>query len=280
METTGKLGADLLLNTSLVRKLLVDFLRDEATKAGFHKTIVGLSGGVDSAVVALLAADAFGAENVRAVLMPYRTSSPLSRSHAEAVAAKAGIPTELVDISPMVDPALERLKISDRLRAGNVMARQRMIILYDLSMRDRALVLGTSNKTELLLGYGTMFGDLASAINPLGDLFKTQVWQLAAEVGVPQEIIDKNPSADLWEGQTDEQELGFAYKDVDRLLFQMVDQRRADDELLAQGFDPIFVEKVRKSIQRSQFKRRLPVIAKVSTRTINVDFRYPRDWGI
>ncbi len=180
----------------------------------------------------------------------------------------------------MVDPSLEALSISDRLRAGNVMARHRMIVLYDISMRERALVIGTSNKTELLLGYGTMFGDLASAINPLGDLFKTQVWQLAGDLGVPKAIVEKKPSADLWEGQTDEGELGFSYRDVDRLLFQMVDQRRTDADLQAMGFNAEFVSKVRATIRKTQFKRRLPVIAKVSTRTINVDFRYPRDWGI
>ncbi len=280
METTSKLGADLVLNTTVVRKLLVDFLRDEATRAGFERGVLGLSGGVDSAVALFLAAEAFGPDNVRAVLMPYRSSSPSSKVDAETAARKARVGTELIEISPMVDAALERLAISDRLRAGNVMARERMIVLYDVSMRDRALVIGTSNKTELLLGYGTMFGDLASAINPLGDLFKTQVWQLAADLGVPEEIVAQKPSADLWEGQTDEGELGFSYRDVDRLLFQMVDQRRNDADLVAMGFDKEFVGRVRSTIRKTQFKRRLPVIAKISTRTINVDFRYPRDWGI
>jgi len=280
METTSKVGADLVLNTGIVKKLLVDFLRDEATRAGFTRGVLGLSGGVDSAVVLFLAAEAFGPANVRAVLMPYRSSHPSSRHDAEEAARRAGVATELIDISPMVDAALEGLGISDRLRAGNVMARQRMVVLYDVSMREKALVIGTSNKTELLLGYGTMFGDLASAINPLGDLFKTQVWQLASDLGVPKAIVEKKPSADLWEGQTDEGELGFSYRDVDRLLFQMVDQRRTDAELSAMGFDTAFVAKVRSTIRRTQFKRRLPVIAKVSTRTINVDFRYPRDWGI
>ncbi len=280
METTSKLGADLVLNTTVVRKLLVDFLRDEATRAGFERGVLGLSGGVDSAVALFLAAEAFGPDNVRAVLMPYRSSSPSSKVDAETAARKARVGTELIEISPMVDAALERLAITDRLRAGNVMARERMIVLYDVSMRDRALVIGTSNKTELLLGYGTMFGDLASAINPLGDLFKTQVWQLAADLGVPEEIVAKKPSADLWEGQTDEGELGFSYRDVDRLLFQMVDQRRNDADLVAMGFDKEFVGRVRSTIRKTQFKRRLPVIAKISTRTINVDFRYPRDWGI
>lgn len=279
METTGKLGADLLLNASVVRKLLVEFLRNETHRSGFQRAVLGLSGGVDSAVVAFLAAEALGKENVLGVLMPYRTSNPSSRAHAEEVATVAGIATEVVEITPMVDPMLARMKPEERLRAGNVMARQRMIVLYDMSMRERALVYGTSNKTELLLGYGTMFGDLASAINPLGDLFKTQVWQIAEALGVPRVVIEKKPSADLWEGQTDEGEMGFSYADVDRLLFHLIDQRRSVEELLQLGFDRAFIRRIGEMVRRSQFKRRMPVIAKVSTRTINVDFRYPRDWG-
>ncbi len=280
METTSGQGADLSLNIRIVRKILVEFLHDETTRAGFARAVVGLSGGVDSAVVAFLAAEALGPANVRAVLLPYRTSSPESRKHAEEAAAVAGIQTETVDISPMVDAYLDHVPEIDRVRAGNLMARQRMVVLYDLSARDRALVYGTSNKTELLLGYGTQFGDLASAINPLGDLFKTQVWQLARALGVPEAIVTKKPSADLWQGQTDEGEFGFTYQDVDRLLFHMVDQRRSDTELAALGFDPAFVERVSTMIRRSQFKRRPPVIAKISTRTVNVEFRYARDWGI
>jgi NAD+ synthase len=280
METTGRQGEDLLLNTAIVENLLVRFLHDETTNSGFRKAVLGLSGGVDSALVAFLAAKALGPENVLGVMMPYKTSSAASIDDARAVVSALGIRTELVDISPMVDAYRATVGLEDKLRAGNVMARQRMIVLYDFSMRDRALVYGTSNKTELLLGYGTMFGDLASAINPLGDLYKSQVWQLAAAIGVPDAIVKKRPSADLWEGQTDEGELGFAYRDVDRLLFQMVDQRRTDQELESAGFDVAFVKKIRSMVQRSQFKRRLPVIAKVSTRTVNVDFRYPRDWGL
>ncbi len=280
METTSGQGADLSLNTAIVRKILVEFLHDETTRAGFTRAVIGLSGGVDSAVVAFLAAEALGPANVRAVLLPYRTSSPESRQHAQEAAAVAGIPTETVDISPMVDAYMDRVPGIDRVRAGNLMARQRMVVLYDLSARDKALVFGTSNKTELLLGYGTQFGDLASAINPLGDLFKTQVWQLARALGVPEAIVSKKPSADLWQGQTDEGEFGFTYQDVDRLLFHMVDQRRSKAELARLGFDPAFVDRVYTMMRRSQFKRRPPVIAKISTRTVNVEFRYARDWGI
>jgi NAD+ synthase len=280
METTGGRGANLELNVDIVQKILKEFIKDETNRAGFSKAVVGLSGGVDSAVVAYLAAEALGPENVRAVLLPYRSSSPLSRQHAEEAAAKKGITTELVDISPMVDSYLQAVPEVNRVRAGNVMARQRMIVLYDISARERALVLGTSNKTELLLGYGTQHGDLASAINPLGDLYKSQVWQLAEALDVPKVIVQKDPSADLWDGQTDEGELGFSYRDVDRLLYQMVDQRRTDEELVPMGFTLAFIEKVRTLVRQSQFKRRPPIIAKVSTRTVNVEFRYARDWGI
>jgi len=159
------------------------------------------------------------------------------------------------------------------------MARERMTILYDQSMRWSALVLGTSNKTELLLGYGTLHGDTASAINPLGDLYKTQVWALSEAIGVPQVIVQKEPSADLWSGQTDEGELGFTYREVDKLLYLMVDQRYTKAELVAAGFPERFIDDIAARIMNSQFKRRLPVIAKVSQRTIDRDFRYSRDWG-
>ena len=279
METSGP-QSDLSLNTAVVRTILEKFLLDETRNAGFSRGVIGLSGGVDSAVTAYLAAGALGRDNVRAVLMPYKTSSRESLADAQLVLDALGIPSETVDISPMVDPCLAALRIDDRLRAGNIMARQRMILLYDISARERGLVLGTSNKTEFMLGYGTLFGDMASAINPLGDLYKTQVWQLAAALGVPAGIVEKKPTADLWSGQTDEGELGFSYGDVDRLLFAMIDERRSGLELEAMGFDGRFVRTVQTMIKRSQFKRRPPVVAKVSHRTVNVDFRYARDWGV
>jgi NAD+ synthase len=242
--------------------------------------VLGLSGGVDSAVSASLAAAALGPENVTAAILPYRTSAPQSRLDAEAVARQLGIRTELVDISAMADALISAQKIDDPLRRGNVMARARMIVLYDISSRDRALVFGTSNKTELLLGYGTLFGDMASALNPLGDLYKTQVWNLARHLGLPREVIDKRPSADLWEGQTDEGEMGFSYADADHVLALMVDQRRTVDEVISLGWDAKLVRRIRTMMERTQFKRRLPLIAKMSGRTVNVDFRYPRDWGL
>lgn len=281
METVSKDGQDALqLNTGVVEKLLVKFLHDQTTSAGFSKAVVGLSGGVDSAVVAMLAARALGKRNVITVIMPHALSSQDSIKDAEQLAVRLGVRRESVDITPMVDAYVRGQKVDGRIRQGNVMARVRMIVLYDISAREKALVLGTSNKTELMLGYGTLHGDMASAINPIGDLYKTQVWQLAEAIDVPGEIVRKKPSADLWAGQTDEGELGFQYRDVDRLLYAMIDERRTDRELVKLGFKKEFTRKVRETVRKSQFKRRPPIIAKVSHRTVNVDFRYVRDWGI
>jgi NAD+ synthase len=266
-------------NPPLLRRILVAFIRDEVRKVGIERVVVGLSGGVDSSVSAVLAAEALGPQNVLGIEMPYKTSSAESLQHADAVAAVCGIGTLRVEITPQIDAYFERFPDADNMRRGNKMARERMTILYDHSARWKALVLGTSNKTELLLGYGTLHGDMASALNPIGDLYKTQVWALAREIGVPGEIVDKKPSADLWIGQTDEAEMGFTYADVDALLYQMVDQRSGRDDLLAAGFAEAFLDRVSSMVRNSQFKRRLPVIAKVSERTIDRDFRYARDWG-
>jgi NAD+ synthase len=235
---------------------------------------------VDSSTSAFLAERALGKENVRGIIMPYRTSNPDSTHHAKQVVAMTGIQSETVEITPMVDAYFEQVPNADNRRRGNVMARQRMIVLYDKSAELDALVLGTSNKTEFLLGYTTLWGDMACAVNPLGDLYKTQVWQLAEYLGVPKEIVGKPPSADLWAGQTDEDELGFTYREVDRLLYFMVDKRYTISELIEEGYEDPFIRKVFSIIQRTQYKRRLPVIAKLSHRTIDRDFRYPRDWGV
>jgi len=280
VESAQKQGSDpLKLNMKIVEELLVRFLRDEIQKAGFTKAVVGLSGGVDSAVSATLAARALGKRNVVGVLLPYKSSNPQSSKDAMLVAKKLGIGAVTVSISEMVDVYCEAHKVRDRTRKGNIMARMRMIVLYDVSVKERALVVGTSNKTEIMLGYGTLFGDTACALNPLGDLYKTQIWQLAEALKIPDRIVKKAPSADLWIGQTDEGEMGLEYRKTDRLLYYMIDERRSDEELQRRGFDRRFVKKVRTMVQKNQFKRRPPVIAKVSYRTVNVDFRYARDWG-
>lgn len=280
MESAQKQGSDpLKLNMKIVEELLVRFLRDEIQKAGFTKAVVGLSGGVDSAVSATLAARALGKRNVVGVLLPYKSSNPQSLKDAMLVGKKLGIRAVTVSISEMVDVYCEAHKVKDRMRKGNIMARMRMIVLYDVSVKERALVVGTSNKTEIMLGYGTLFGDTACALNPLGDLYKTQIWQLAEALKIPDRIVKKAPSADLWIGQTDEGEMGLEYRKADRLLYYMIDERRSDEELQRRGFDRRFIKKVRIMVQKNQFKRRPPVIAKVSYRTVNVDFRYARDWG-
>ena len=211
---------------------------------------------------AFLAAEALGSENVLALLMPYTTSSPKSAGDAMLIVRQLGLRHEVFEITPMVEPLLD--SAMDSVRKGNIMARSRMIVLYDRSAREKALVVGTSNKTEILLGYGTQFGETACALNPVGGLYKTQVWNLAEAVGVPRDIIEKKPTADLWEGQTDEQELGFSYPMADRLLCAMVDDQRGDAELEASGFEKSLIEKIRTLICRNQFKRLPPVIASIS----------------
>lgn len=269
----------LSINTDLARRILVNFVRDEILRTGLKRAVIGLSGGIDSALSCLLAAESLGPENVLAVRMPYATSSPASLADAELVAKQTGVQCETFEITPMVEPLLATLPPEANKRAGNVMARARMIVLYDRSAATNALVVGTGNKTEILLGYSTLYGDSASAINPLGDLYKTQVRQLAAAMDMPKPILDKAPSADLWQGQTDEGELGFTYARVDELLFLLIDQRYTPDEAVAAGFEPAFVERVTTRVRQNQFKRMLPVIAKLSNRTIGYDFLYGRDWG-
>jgi NAD+ synthase len=269
----------LVMNPQLVKRILVGFIRNEVQKVAFERVVLGLSGGVDSSLVATLAAEALGPKNVLALIMPYKTSDPKSRSDALQVVQQLGIQHREIDISPQIDAYFERFPEADQKRRGNKLARERMTILYDHSFAWRGLVIGTSNKTELLLGYGTIYGDMASAINPIGDLYKTQVWQLADAVGVPTAIVQKAPSADLWAGQSDETELGFQYRMIDQLLYYLVDHRYTVGELKRLGFEDAFVNDILRRVRDNQYKRRLPVIAKLSSRTIDRDFRYPRDWG-
>jgi NAD+ synthase len=270
---------NLSLNTKLAREILSGFIKSEVTRVGFSRAVIGLSGGLDSALSCALAVDALGRENVLAVRMPYRTSNKDSLDDAQLLIDQLGIPTKTIEITEMVEPLFKVDPEISNLRKGNIMARERMIILYDQSEAFKGLVIGTSNKTEILLGYSTMYGDSASAMNPIGDLYKTHVRQLSRAMKIPAPILDKAPSADLWVGQTDEGELGFSYDEVDRLLYLLVDQRYSADEAIDAGFDEKFVNAVCTRIRRNQFKRMLPPIAKVSNRTIGYDFLYLRDWG-
>jgi NAD+ synthase len=267
------------LDFKITLELLTAFIKDELAKPGFNRLIVGLSGGLDSAVVADLSVRAVGKENVVAAIMPYKSSNPESSRDARELANHLGIKKYEIDITAQIDSYFEKYPDADRVRRGNKMARERMSILYDLSALEKALVIGTSNKTEILLGYGTIFGDLACAINPIGDLYKTQVRILARHLGIPEKIIAKPPSADLFEGQTDEGDYGFTYKDVDGLLYLLVDERYSPAQCEKAGYSRELVERVITMIIINQFKRSTPIIAKLSNRTVGIDFRYPRDWG-
>ena len=267
------------INTDIAEGILVEFIRSEIMRAGFGKAVVGVSGGVDSALSCTLAVRALGPENVLAVFMPFETTAAESREHAKLVIEQTKVDSLTIDITPMVAPLLETIPKEAVVRRGNVMARERMIVLYDQSAATAGLVVGTGNKTEILLGYTTLYGDSACAINPIGDLYKTQVRQLARSVGIPETIITKPPSADLWSGQTDEEELGFTYENVDKLLYFLVDERYAPEECVELGFESAFVKKVIDRIRTSQFKRMMPPIAKLSNRTVGYDFLYLRDWG-
>lgn len=265
------------INAPFVEKVLVAFIRDELGRCGCGKALLGLSGGLDSAVCATLAARALGPRHVLGLIMPYGTAFPQDVRDAKALAKRLGIRHETVDIAPQIDLYFAAHPTANRLQRGNKMARERMSVLYDYSVREGGFVLGTSNKTELLVGYGTVYGDLACAINPMGDLYKTQVRQLAVHLGVPAAIRRKAPTAGLWPGQTDEGELGLAYEELDRILYGLVEGRKTRRQVIAAGHDAAAVGRVLRMIKVSDFKRTLPPIAKLTTRTVGHDFLYPRD---
>ncbi|MEZ4668601.1 MAG: NAD+ synthase [Anaerolineae bacterium] len=266
------------INTDIARKMLTGFIRDQIAKAGMKRAVLGLSGGIDSALSAYLSVEALGKENVLAVRMPYKTSNPASLNDAGLVIEALGIPHLDIPITEMADPLINHFPDMSNVRKGNIMARLRMVTLYDQSVAFGGLVMGTSNKTEFLLGYSTIYGDSGVALHPIADLYKAQVRQLSRAMGVPQPILDKAPSADLWEGQTDEGELGFSYNDVDQVLFLLVDERYTIDEVADEGFDHAFVEKVWSRVKINHYKRTMPNIAKLSRRTIGHDFLYLRDF--
>ncbi len=276
---TAAVPIDLSINTTLVRSILTRFIRTEISRTGLKHAVLGLSGGIDSALVAYLAAEALGAENVLTVRMPHKTSSQNSLDDAQQVIDALKTPSRTIPISAMADGLIAQEPDMSNMRKGNIMARCRMIVLYDQSEAFGGLVIGTGNKTEILLGYSTLYGDSAHAINPIGDLYKAQIRQLAKAIGLPQSILDKAPSADLWVGQTDEAELGFTYEQADRLLYLLIDQRFTPEECVEAGFDPKFVEAVVRRVRRNHFKRVMPPVAKIGSRTVGYDFLYMRDWG-
>ena len=251
------------LNLKDVHNELVKFLRENFKKAGFSKAVLGLSGGIDSALVAYLLRDTLGKENVLAIMMPYKSSNPDSLNHAKLVVEDLKINAKSIEITDMIDAYFKNEKEASSLRMGNKMARERMSILFDYSSKENALVVGTSNKTEIYLGYSTQFGDSACALNPIGDLYKTNIWDLSRYLKIPNELIEKKPSADLWEGQTDEQEMGLTYKEADQVLYRMLEENKTVKEILAEGFSKDLVDNIVRRMNRSEYKRRMPLIAKI-----------------
>lgn len=251
------------LNLKDIHNELVEFLRENFKKAGFSKAVLGLSGGIDSALVAYLLRDALGKENVLAIMMPYKSSNPDSLNHAKLVVEDLKINSKTIEITDMIDAYFKNEKEATSLRMGNKMARERMSILFDYSSKENSLVVGTSNKTEIYLGYSTQFGDSACALNPIGDLYKTNIWDLSRYLKIPNELIEKKPSADLWEGQTDEQEMGLTYKEADQVLYRMLEENKTVEEILAEGFNKDLVDNIVRRMNRSEYKRRMPLIAKI-----------------
>jgi len=258
---------------------LTGFIRKELSKTGLSRLVLGISGGVDSALVAYLSVRSVGPENLVGVILPYKSSNPDNEKDAEGLISHLGLKKYRVDITPQVDIYFERFPDADRTRRGNKMARERMSVLYDISALEKAVVVGTSNKSEIFLGYGTIFGDLACAFNPLGDLYKTQVRTLARHLGIPPKIINKKPSADLFSGQTDEGDFGFSYKEVDRLLDMLVEKRMSPQQCEREGFDNAMIRRVIQMMIANEFKRESTPIAKLSDDTIGIDFRCPREWS-
>ncbi|MGD8718990.1 MAG: NAD+ synthase [Candidatus Zixiibacteriota bacterium] len=264
---------ELQLDMTLVVPVLRRFIKREVAKAGLSGIIAGVSGGVDSACVVGLAAGAVGPENVTGMWLPYHDDS--DAVYARAVAERFGIKFSEFSIAPMADAYLAQVGEVDDMRRGNLCARARMIALFDHSRARNALVCGTGNKTEFLLGYFTIFGDGACSLAPVADLYKGQVYQLAAHLGVPRDIIERAPTAGLWPGQTDEEELGLSYEEVDRYLYYLVEKGETPEQLKARGFEGPFQRRVVGHINRNLFKRKLPVLARVSGKMVTKPIELP-----
>ena len=272
-----EVASRLVLNAPLAERALTGFIRDAIEVTTSAGVVVGLSGGVDSALAAALAVRGLDTSRVHPFLLPYRQSSPDSAADARVVAASLGLELRTIDITPMIDAYFAQEPDADPVRRGNKLARERMAILFDQAKKLHCLVLGTSNKTEILLGYSTIFGDNASSLNPLGDLYKQQVWQLSRHLGVPQQVTGKPPSADLWPGQSDEDELGFDYATADEVLYLLFDHGLSPGEVVERGYPSTVVERITQLEHRNRYKRRLMLIARLSGSAVNLDREIPRD---
>jgi NAD+ synthase len=237
---------------------IAGFIHDRLAEAGFRRAVLGVSGGIDSALVAALCVSALGAENVYGMLLPCEKSNPSSTAHGRQVVGQLGIASSFFDITPMYGPLVARAPGLSGVRLGNIMSRLRMIALYDQSVAFDGLVMGTGNRTEWLLGYFTLYGDGASALKPIAHLYKCQVRALAEHLGIPAEVVHKAPSADLWEGQTDEADLGFSYDEADQILFLLTELGLSEPTVAARGFDLRVVQAVQRTLIRTAFKRTTP----------------------
>lgn len=247
---------------------LVKFIKVEMAKTGLNKAVLGLSGGIDSAVVAALCVKALGKDNVTGICMPYRTSNPSSLNDAVAVAENLGINRRTLEISETVDAFANSSMVDDdknrAIRLGNIMARVRMITLFDYSSADASIVFGTGNKSEIFLGYFTLFGDAASAINPIGSVYKTHIFEVAKQLGLPQQVITKAPSADLFEGQTDENEIGFSYIEMDPVIYALTELNMTPAEVVKEGYSEKLVKIVNSRMKSMAYKLKVPIISPVS----------------
>jgi NAD+ synthase len=267
------------IHPETVEGLLVYYIKDTIYRNNFKNGILGVSGGIDSAVALALTQRALGKEHTFALLMPYKFSSKNSLEDGKKICEQLGVAYEIIDISPSVDAYFKRFPTENKLLLGNKCARERMSVLYDFSARKNALVVGTSNKSEVLIGYSTLYGDSAAAFIPMGDLYKTQVFQLAKYLNIPDSIIKKKPSADLWENQTDEDEIGITYKELDEILFLSIDCRLKEEEVESAGYSLEKIRKIKRMVMNSHYKRTMPPVCKLHARTVGMDFRYLRDWN-